>query len=229
MKHLPTLMIAIMIASSTGRPALAQNAVAVELVIAVDTSASVDDREFALQMQGIAWALRRPEVIDLITRQDGVAVGLIQWAGWAGGPGTIPWRRLEDRASVLAFAAEVAAARREEVGYLTAIGTLIESALDALETNRFIGKRRIIDIAGDGQSNAGPGLPRPRRRAEAMSVAINGLTILTDEPHLDVYYRRNVIAGPGAFVIDCVDFESVGEAMRRKLLRELGPPQLASN
>jgi hypothetical protein len=40
-------------------------------------------------------------------------------------------------------------------------------------------------------------------------------------PRLDEYYRESVIGGPGAFVIVVEEFDSFGEALRRKLLREI--------
>ena len=40
--------------------------VALELVLAVDSSASVDDREFELQVEGIAQAFAHPEVLAAI-------------------------------------------------------------------------------------------------------------------------------------------------------------------
>jgi hypothetical protein len=38
---------------------------------------------------------------------------------------------------------------------------------------------------------------------------------------LDVYYRESVIGGPGAFLIVAEDFNSFGQAVLRKLVREI--------
>jgi hypothetical protein len=38
---------------------------------------------------------------------------------------------------------------------------------------------------------------------------------------LDQYYRESVIGGAGAFVIAAEDFEAFGNAVRRKLIREI--------
>jgi hypothetical protein len=35
------------------------------------------------------------------------------------------------------------------------------------------------------------------------------------------FYRQYVIGGPGSFVIEASDFSAFGEALKRKLLREL--------
>ena len=56
--------------------------VALELVLAVDVSASVDAREYALQRDGIVAAFRDPRVTETIESlgPQGLAVSLVQWA-----------------------------------------------------------------------------------------------------------------------------------------------------
>lgn len=203
------------------RIAQAQTPVSIELVLAVDTSLSVSDIEYRLQMGGIAQAFRTPEIIDLIGRHDGVAVTLIQWAGWVNTEHAVPWRLLTTAPSILSFANEVDAAKRETVGYFTAIGTAIEAGLQALATNRYAGQHLKIDISGDGRSNAGPPPAQSRLLAQALGVTINGLAVLTDFANLDEYYRRQVISGPSAFVVRATDYEDFARAIRLKLLREL--------
>ena len=41
------------------------------------------------------------------------------------------------------------------------------------------------------------------------------------------FYRMNVIAGPGAFVMTADDYHDFGEALRWKLIRELAPGPVA--
>ena len=63
-------------------PAPAGVPVELELVLAVDASSSVDDREFELQMQGIAAAFRHSGVQAAIhgTGEKGIAVVLMTWS-----------------------------------------------------------------------------------------------------------------------------------------------------
>ena len=199
------------------RSPLAQVPVAIELVLAVDTSASVSDAEFSLQMQGVASAFRSPDVIELIGSHDGVAVALFQWAGTAGGANDVPWRLLTGAASV-----------RAGTGTWTpSSSSAVNRAVTSLTANRFAGRRLRIDVSGDGQNNAGDALFLARMRAREAGVTINGLAILTDVRTLGRYYREHVIDGAGAFVIEVADYEGFAEAMRVKLLRELAPPDLA--
>ncbi len=206
--------------------------VAIELVLAVDVSLSVDDKEFALQMQGLARAFQRREIIHLIGQHDGgVAVVLVQWSGvaqsvaeWSdeGAGGRVqPWRLLTNGPSVLAFADEIASAPRATLGYFTSIGAAIDFSTRLLETNDFEGRRRKIDVSGDGRNNAAPELAEARARALLHGIVINGLAILNNEPGLDRYYQDNVIGGPASFVITAADYDDFVDAMAKKLYREL--------
>lgn len=201
----------------------AQTPVSVELVLAVDTSYSVNNGEFRLQMTGIADALRSPEIVKLIEVHEGVAMSVIQWAGWSVESNAIKWRLLTTPQSIYAFADEIETMRRDNVGNFTAIGTAIETSLHALAVNEYAGETMKIDISGDGISNVGPAPSQSRLLAEIQDVTINGLAIKTDQKNLDQYYRNHVISGRGAFVIEAADFEDFARAIRLKLLKELAP------
>ena len=87
----------------------------------------------------------------------------------------------------------------------------------------------MIDVSGDGVNNSGGPVEMARDRLVAEGVTINGLPIVNDRPTfgrmppipLDEYYRDSVIGGPGAFVIVAEDFQSFGNAVKRKLIREI--------
>lgn len=207
-----------------GSPATAQTPVSIELVLAVDTSLSVNNEEYSLQMRGISQAFRSPDIIDLIGLYDGVAVSLIQWGGWTSEKHTVPWQVLKSKASVLAFARQVEQTKRENVGYFTAIGTAISAAMTSIIDNEYAGRLRKIDVSGDGVNNAGPTPQSTKAIAEALGISVNGLAIRTDLPILDQYYREHVIAGPGAFVITADSYRDFARAMHKKLKRELQVP-----
>lgn len=202
--------------------------VSLELVLAVDVSASVDDSEYRLQIHGVANAFRHPEIIGAIMQhRHGVAVTLVQWGGWAESIPNPPWRLLSGRKSILNFADEIETIRRKHVGHLTAIGNAIDFSVELIETNEFHGHRRKIDVSGDGQNNSGLPAAQARQRALLKGITINGLAILTDEPWLFDYYEKQVVGGPAAFVLQADSYDDFSEAMARKLLREL-TIQLAS-
>ena len=109
-----------------------------------------------------------------------------------------------------------------------AIGEAVIVATDAIESNSFLGTRRVIDVSGDGQNNMGVSPAEIRDRAVALGVTVNGLAILDEEPWLDRYYAASVIGGPGAFLEVAADYDSFARAMRRKLRREIGNSPVAS-
>ncbi len=203
--------------------ARSQTPVAVELVLAVDTSLSVDDAEFALQMKGIAWAFRTPEIVELIGQRDGVAVTLFQWSGAVDPRFVLPWRLLREPDSVEDFAARVEHMGREPSRGFTAMGQAIDTAIALIEENAYAGRELKIDVSADGRNNTGPPPFAAWRRAEALDIAINGLPILIDTYNLDDYFREKVITGPGAFVEIAADYEAFARVFLRKLRRELSP------
>ena len=203
----------------------AQQKVGVELVLATDTSRSVDDGEFRLQMQGIASAFRRPEIAAAIAEwpEGGVAVSLVHWSIGFHDQLALPWRHLTNLDSILAFAAEVERVPRLNAGKGTAIGSAIDFSIGLIETNRFEGTQRKIDVSGDGRNNFGP-LPHfARDRALAKNITINGLTIGNNDTHIRDYYLNNVVGGPDSFVLTVNDYDDFAQAMFLKLQKELSP------
>ena len=207
--------------------AQAKTPVSIELVLAVDTSLSVDGFEYDLLMNGIARAFRTPEIIKLIGQQNGVAVTLFQWSSGVSEQYMIPWRLLQDPASVLSFAAKVETAERDPNRGFTAIGGAIEFGVRLIAGNAFEGRQLKIDVSGDGRNNIGVPPSIPRQEADALEIVINGLPILTytgsDTHDLDTYYRQKIILGPGAFVEIANDYDDFARAFERKLRREIAP------
>jgi hypothetical protein len=101
----------------------------------------------------------------------------------------------------------------------TGLGGAIRFSLKLIEENRFDGRRKVIDVSGDGYSGLSP--KRERDRAVARGVTINGLAILNERPELSEYYAAHVIGGAGSFVVTVDNFEDFGEAIRDKLIKEI--------
>src|SRR6266446_3579725 len=115
----------------------------------------------------------------------------------------------------------------------TSISAGIDFAITRLDQAPYEAHRRVIDVSGDGENNAGRNVAAARDEAIAKGVTVNGLVILTELPSLSYsthtnppgglanYYRRNVIGGPGAFVVVAENFNSFGNAIIKKLIREI--------
>ncbi len=206
--------------------ARAEAEVDLQLILAIDCSASIDTQEFDLQMIGIAAAFRDGEVVEAI--QSGpfgrIAVAAIFWAESGYPIDATPWYVVGDTASADVFARTIEPwPRRVEGG--TGIGSAIFNGVKMLEASHYVRPRQVIDVSGDGRETTmrefriTPSLAR--NMAAGRGITVNGLAILDDEPDLDAYYRDEVIGGPGAFVEIADTIDDFARAMRVKLLREI--------
>jgi hypothetical protein len=207
-------------------PAMAAEQVALELVLAIDVSASVDRDEFALQIDGIAAAFRHPDVIAAIERAGpgGIAVALVEWSEPESTLVAVPFQQVADERTARAFAFLATRAWRIANSSYTSIGAGISAGLELIEANDFAGARRVIDVSGDGRNNRAPWLDQVRERVLAAGVTVNGLAIETDDNGLARYYREQVVMGADAFVERARDYTDYAEMIRRKLIREILPP-----
>lgn len=210
-------------------PVTAAEVVDLELVLAVDTSSSVSAEEFDLQMRGLAGAFRHPDVLAAIEAAGdlGVAVSLIQWSDTRKQFTAVDWVLLRSAAASEAFAEEIDRTPRILVGGGTAIGGALKFALESLLTNGYEGRRKVIDLSGDGRTNQGEQPQVARDLAVAAGVTINGLAILNEDPVIDRYYYSHVIGGTGAFVISATDYEDFSAAMLEKLVKEISGTPIA--
>jgi hypothetical protein len=204
----------------------AQESVALELVLAIDSSASVDEREFKLQVGGIAEAFRHPEVIGAIESlgRQGMAVTLVQWSGPENSGQVLPFAQVHDGRTAKAFGFLVSLTQRRSTTGTTAMANAVLISANLMEANGFAGDRRVIDVSGDGRNNTPPELEGVRDAVVERGFTINGLAILNDDPRLDDYYRKSLIGGKDAFVEVAADYAGFARAIRQKLIREIYPP-----
>ena len=210
--------------------ARAQEPVDVALVLAVDVSRSIDEDEAKLQREGYRDAVTDPVVLAAIRGGMIGAIGLvyIEWAGIEYQRTVLPWTRIASQADANKWAEDLARAPRASLSWTSISGAIIHARRE-LAACPFEATRRVIDISGDGLNNSGPPVEVLRDEAVAEGIVINGLPIMNDRPtfgrppppNLDLYFRDRVIGGPGAFYIAAEDFNSFGQAVKRKLIREI--------
>jgi hypothetical protein len=214
-------VIALLFSASTH--VVAQTEVALQLVLAVDASGSVDNRRFDLQKQGYAAAFRNPQVLHSIRSlmTGSIAVTMMQWTGPRLHVQVVDWTLVKDQGSAEAFAAAIESAPRQLFGGGTSISGAIDFSRLLLAQSPYGGTRRTIDISGDGVNNSGRPVTVARDEAVHAGIGINGLPILSLEPYLDKYYAENVIGGPGAFMIPAKDYDTFADAILKKLITEI--------
>jgi hypothetical protein len=204
------------------------------LVLATDVSRSVDDREFKLQREGFAAALTDPRVLNVITSgpTGRIAVAIVECASEFEQRVVVDWFLVAGEKDATKLAQRILAAPRSYWGR-TSISSAIEFSKNLLDRSPFQSDRKVIDISGDGTNNSGAEVTAVRDEAVAMGITINGLVILSDEPlptnpththppgGLKAYYERHVIGGPDAFVVEAQGFESFGQSIIQKLIKEI--------
>jgi Ca-activated chloride channel homolog len=190
------------------------------MVLAVDGSASVTYDEFGLIAVGMATALRDPTVVAGLAGKS--VLSLLLWSGTGQQDIINDWTRIGSETELRAFADDVENMPRTVKAGATAIGEALLASLTLLAKVPAIPERSIVNVIGDGRSNDGIA-PNPiRDRMAAADITINGLCILHEEPDLLAAYTNDVIGGPGAFAVTCRGYPDFTEAMRRKLIREIG-------
>lgn len=211
--------------------ARAQDRVDVALAIAVDVSRSMSYEELQIQRKGYAAAIASPEVVRAI--QGGVygriAVTFYEWASDSYVHEIVGWTLIENQADAEAIA-DLLLSEHSMGARRTSLSGAIREGVKRLEAVPYQADRLVIDISGDGPNNQGFPVTMARDRAVAKGFIINGLPLMTSGgmgawfniPDLDRYYARCVTGGPGNFVIPVTEWEQFPEAVRRKLVLEIG-------
>lgn len=202
-----------------------------QLVLAVDVSASIDAEEGRLQRDGYVKALLDPLVSQAIAAgpHGRIAVAYMEWSGPLYQRVVVNWRIVDGPNSALEFADLLDKAPLQG-GRRTSISNAILHAIGMFHKSGFNPTRKVIDISGDGPNNGGFYVHRTRYQAFDQGITINGLPILNGRPSpvgipatadVDLYYEDCVIGGPGAFIVVAETLNSFAAAVRRKLILEI--------
>ncbi len=222
-------------------PAAQAIPVDLELILATDTSGSVDNTDFTLRRSGIVTAFRSAAVISAI---ESGAIGSIAVALWDFGTGVgvaVDWFQISDAATSNAFADAVAVAPRLDGGG-DGQANMLRQALTAVNGNGFEGTRKVVDINSEGvQSGEGcvftsPDCAAVRNARDAFlaggGTAVNAIWMddrdffgldPADAVNAFVYGTTSVIGGTGAFQVFAATNADFVAAIQDKLIREITP------
>ncbi len=218
----------------TPRPAHAESNVDILLVLAADISRSLDERKFRLQREGYAEAIISPRVLKAIESGPNgrIAVCLVEWSGPQQQAVIVDWTIVANATDAQRLAARIRDAPRLFMDR-TAIGNAVDFSARLFEKAPATSNRRVIDVSGDGTSNAGRSIITARDEALSQGITINGLAILSETPlpsnpwhthppgGLLAWYENNVIGGAGAFALAAEGFEAFGASIASKLIKEI--------
>jgi hypothetical protein len=222
----PLVSWAALVAALSATPAEA--ACRLALVLALDVSSSVDDREYDLQRKGLAAALDAPDIRHAILGGQGdVALSVYEWSGRFQHKLHLDWTLLRSHADITRAAAALAAMERSTSEYPTALGSALGYGAQVMARAPDCA-RRVIDVSGDGITNQGFGPALAYRHFPFENITVNGLVILGHDAEVLRHYRDEVLRGPGAFLEVADGFEDFRRAMGRKLFREISDIRLGA-
>jgi hypothetical protein len=232
----PILAAALAFVGATSQ-ARAQAAVDLKLVLLADASGSIDHSELMFQRQGYASALAHAEVLKAIARgaHRRIAIAYVEWGSDAFQDVVVPWTVIDGVASARAVGEKLMAQPRKAHGG-NAIGSAIAKAQSLIESAGIRSERNVIDLSADS-ANSWDGVPIAAARADALAkgTVINGLAVLCRDAgcsgrpmayDLEAAFARDIIGGPGSFVVTADSPGSFEDAVRRKLILEISaaPP-----
>jgi Ca-activated chloride channel homolog len=199
------------------------------IVTGLDLSGSIEARDAEIQIEGIALAIRSPEIITAIHNGRHRRIGFAVFV-WAEGnyPVLDAWRLIRSQQDAAAVSEEVLLRLRAildsdvlvKPGALTDLSGAIDYGGEALRAAPFAASRQIINIVSNGIDNVGEGTPSARDRLVAQGVTINGVALGFDRTIYE-YFRREVIGGPEAFVLRANDPSVLVDVLARKFVTEI--------
>lgn len=220
------------------------------LILAVDTSQSVNDERFRLQMDGIASALEDDTVIDTILGgpRGAIAIQLTAWADRS--EELLPWTPIRSRAEAHAAANKIRRLPRLS-GEYTCMARMFRNLSETVLNNvPYAPLKTVIDVSGDGIDNCESveALDAAKNGAVDLGAVINGLPVIVDKNQLvgegayrapgaglvlltppdqrkrttlDQWFDDHVIGGFGAFTIPAYGYNDFARAMRSKFVIEI--------
>lgn len=168
-------------------------AVETALVLSVDVSVSIDDYEFDLQKQGYLEALNDPEVLDIVSFQRCVSIGVVLWSGSS--IQAYPLTKISSFEEFSKLKNSIENWRLQNMllrlvhtdnSYIVSNFTNISAGLNrSIEMLKdYKADNKVIDVSGDGYDDRDIGvdlsqsnLEKARQRAISHSIEINGLPI----------------------------------------------------
>ena len=201
-----------------------------ELVLAADGSGSIDDDELRLQREGYAAAIQHPQILDAIRGgfHQKIAIAFVEWGAPWSQHTIVDWTVIDGPGSAKAFADALLAAPRMAESF-NSISEAIAYSVNLIETNAYQGRRKIIDISGDGPQMNGRPLPEAKALAMLAGITINALVVykpggLNSGPNgeaLIEHYKNDVIGGRGAFAHMAEGREQFAPAILKKMILEI--------
>ena len=198
------------------------------LVLAMDSSSSINADRYKLQIEGYAAALSDPEVVKLLTMRKGTGLIVFEWSNLQ----TVIISCLHITKPQHALDAADLIANHTRVQHsTTSVGAAMAFAQTLVDACDITADEVVLDVSGDGHDNSSPDDSKPAQVRDRLVDAgwrINSLPIEAyariggaDSPTLLEWYRDNVNGGNGNFSMPVENFDQFAKQLRRKLIMEI--------
>lgn len=217
-------ILALLSAPALWLPGGAEAGCRLALMLGMDVSRSVDAADYAIQRDGLLAALEAPDVrAAFLSSDDRVMFAVYEWSGRDHQEMVVDWTEIAGEADIDRVAADFAAHERFGGSLPTAIGYALDFARRGFDGAGDC-EQTVLDLSGDGRNNDGMTPADAYRWEDFGELRVNALAIGGHEADVVIYYQREVIRGPGAFVEVAKAHTDFPDTIRRKLVRELTGP-----
>jgi hypothetical protein len=198
-----------------------------DIITAIDDSSSMTRLKRMVEYTGLAKAVMDPGFLARIASGPNGRVGFTAFAWSSDGKMEVivPWMLItaaDDAAKAsaeLLKAIEIDASKQFAVRR-TDVALAIGAAAAIGQASPFASSHTFINICSDGVSNSGVPPHAVRNRALAEDMTISAV-LFGSRPMLVDYYARNVIGGPGAFILTISDAAAMSKLLARKYWLDL--------
>lgn len=193
------------------------------LALGFDVSRSISAKDYAIQRDGMLAALADPVVqAAFLKPSEYVTIAVFEWSGHDNQSLVADWMAIRSAGDLASLRRLLATHQRTPKLYLTGLGGALVYAHALMQTAPPQCRARVLDISGDGRNNDGPSPGGVYSRLDFDGITVNGLAIGEHESGLVRYYETQLIRGQDAFVEVAKYQRDFPQAIKRKLLRELG-------
>jgi hypothetical protein len=222
--RIPALALSLVAAVSA--PAAGDQMCDAAVLSAIDSSVSIDNAELAVQVQGMAFAIRSPELLSTIQngRRGCITMAAYVWATET--PVVIlPWTTIASEADAEAAAQALLSIAESlndnPAGIATDTSSALTFAYQMFAQPNVMTERQILNLITDDEPNTNrQQVPAARAALLAAGAQINGVSVTAD-PKVTDFLALQVIGGRGAFVMMIGAAENMASAMVSKFRLDL--------
>ena len=133
----------------------------------------------------------------------------------------VPWTGITSHKDAEAVAEILFNHQARRVIRNTSLAVAVQAGTQILQTCPWFADRQLLNIAGDGRTNVGPGPSPARDAALDTGIVINGLVVGGD-PQTIEHYSTEVVGPPHiGFFVTVADYREFARAMLNKFMLEI--------